>query len=491
MYCLIIKEKHNRSTVSSFDRRGMSLVLVSFVAVSVAALYATGIGPKAGTFLIERIIARNGRGSNLTTGEEAVENRTQRTFRPDALNTTWTPQSRFWKHINESQSGLYTNRSVPDSDVELDVDVYDEMRQCIEEEEVLLLQTFPPVKSKGETFDPQVAGELQDEQNVTLMVVYENALTHAESITIRAVAKCTERFFPSYFQLRTFPGKTSGNDCTYTTPVLQLFAPNIAQRVQHMAQLAYYSAEWHRLRVKDSGNHTSGDYAPSVADLEQKPFYPPPEKCGLRTSEFIRYSHFDRLPMHRDVGSYYTILFVISDPDSYDGGKFLMRDSLDEKVYSTKPKQYSAIVFLSETFHGVSPINTDNSSSAHGMREMFTNELWLHPDSPQDTFRPPQEDMELFTKRIDDIVKERGDDNLSGVDLRALWPSREETNEYLVETGRDGMRDGEVRYSKSRPPYSGFSSGSDEEFSFDISQPHTSAFSSGSGSTDSSNHNEL
>ena len=442
----------------------MSLLLASFVAVSIAAICTTGIGSIAGASLLERIGSRAGAGLlerigvNLKTEAEAVENLTQRGISSNALNTTWTPQSRFWKHISESQSGLFTNRSVPDSDVTVEVDVYDEILTCIKEEEVLFLQAFPPVESKGETFDPQVAGELQDAQNVTLMIVYENALTHAESITIRAVAKCTERLLPSHFQLRNFYGKDSGNDCTYLGPVLQLFAPNIAHRVQHMAQLAYYSAEWHELRVKDSGARPE-PYVPSSADLDPKIFYPPPEKCGLRTTEYLKYSHFDRLSRHRDVGSYYTVLFVLSDPDSFDGGKFFVRDTLDDKVYSTKPAQYSAIVFLSEVYHGVSPINADNSSSPKGIREMFTNELWLYPDPPQNKFRPRQEEMELFLNRVDDIVAERGDDSLSGVDLQDLWPTSEETNEYLSDTGREGLRDGEFSFTLSKPPYSGFSPG--------------------------------
>jgi hypothetical protein len=85
--------------------------------------------------------------------------------------------------------------------------------------------------------------------------------------------------------------------------------------------------------------------------------------------------------------------------------------------------QYSAVVFLSESYHGVTDIES-------GHREMFTNELWEYDDPPWPQVRPRPQYMELFLERC----KETNPNDVE-------WPSWEEVQEWLEENGREPMDD--------------------------------------------------
>jgi hypothetical protein len=97
---------------------------------------------------------------------------------------------------------------------------------------------------------------------------------------------------------------------------------------------------------------------------------------------------------HVDSGSVYTTVFSLSDSRKYKGGEFyggtLPYDSIPfiteedpnatipfyGELYYHKPRQYSAIVFLSFLHHRVTDVNEN------GTRETFANELWMHSDAP-------------------------------------------------------------------------------------------------------------
>lgn len=131
---------------------------------------------------------------------------------------------------------------------------------------------------------------------------------------------------------------------------------------------------------------------------------------------------------HKDGGSLFTALFALSDSKSYRGGEYYIRPRNEAQYYYFKPRQHSAIVFLSETHHGVTDIES-------GLREMFTNEYWVFDDPPwYSSRRPDFEDMELFTKKTNEILGNTA--IYSGEDLEKMWPSRRETINFLKKTGR-------------------------------------------------------
>lgn len=83
------------------------------------------------------------------------------------------------------------------------------------------------------------------------------------------------------------------------------------------------------------------------------------------------------------LGSDYTVLVALADPNDYDGGNFtLFPDGVETPTtkISIKPKRLSAIVFLSEFTHGV--------ESCTPGRKMMTNELWRYDDTPVFVNRP-------------------------------------------------------------------------------------------------------
>lgn len=172
--------------------------------------------------------------------------------------------------------------------------------------------------------------------------------------------------------------------------------------------------------------------------------YPPPAQCGLRTTEYLSYRRYKNLSEHDDAGSLYTVLFALSDPKDYEGGEYYIRENLgSDKVHYIKPQQCSAIVFLSESWHGVTDILS-------GHREMFTNELWLYEDPPWPISRPEMETMELFIQRYEDVVQQIRPGGIDQSLIQSMFPSEEDVQEWLRENGREGMSDG-----KYQPNYHG------------------------------------
>lgn len=109
----------------------------------------------------------------------------------------------------------------------------------------------------------------------------------------------------------------------------------------------------------------------------------------------------------------------------YQGGEYFIRDSNRNKYYF-KPRQYSAVVFLSESNHGVTDI-------VSGHREMFTNELWKYDDPPWPELRPLHSTMELFLERCEEID--------AGGSSWPSWPLTEEVKKWAAETERGGTED--------------------------------------------------
>jgi hypothetical protein len=238
---------------------------------------------------------------------------------------------------------------------------------------------------------------LNDTDGTTFMVEIQSAISPHEAVAVKALAACTREFVPKFLEHREFG--SGGNDVTFLNVVLQLFLPQVAATMQRTAELAFQEAKWH---TRD---------------------YPPPGTLGLRTTEYLSYRDFKHLGEHDDGGSIYTVLFALSDSNDYEGGEYFIKDSNDDYYYN-KPRQYSAIVFLSKMQHGVTDIES-------GHREMFTNELWQYEDPPWSQLRPNQENMELFLERCQEM---------DPVDVK--WPNNEEVQNWLAENGREGMVDG-------------------------------------------------
>lgn len=250
-------------------------------------------------------------------------------------------------------------------------DYYNDMELCLKNKQ------SESLLNKAETQQqPVIVDTVQDTNNRTILVEIANAISPTQAQAVKDLASCTGKYFPSRFDERVFEDSGGGNEVTFINILLQLFLPDLALSMDYVTKMAYDHAEW------GSSKQTN---------------LPEPSTCGLRTSEYLDYGKFKGLGGHRDTGSLYTVLFALSNPKMYKGGEYYIRPRDEKQVYYIKPRQYSVIVFLSETYHGVTDIES-------GVREMFTNEYWEFDDPPwHASLRPEVNDMELYMKKCDRI----------------------------------------------------------------------------------------
>jgi len=300
----------------------------------------------------------------------------------------WSPRNKYWRHLLKEQSGLDDGNG----------EHFDDMQSCVE----TALSESNDVVLQDKTAVPTIVDTLTDSQNRTVLVEIGNAITPSQVESVKRLAACTKLYFPeSRFDHREFTMSGGGNDCTFMNILLQIFSPEVFENVINIAKLAYKKAGWgEQLRLR------------------------PPHMCGLRTAEYLNYKEFKRLGGHADTGSLFTVLFALSDPKLYQGGEFylLPRDEPDNRMYYFKPRQYSAIVFLSETHHGVTDLE--------GPREMFTNEFWVYDDAPwHSSTRAENSEMDWFVQRAEETL-DHAADYYKEEDLTDLWPFEEDIEDF-------------------------------------------------------------
>lgn len=293
--------------------------------------------------------------------------------------------NRFWRHIQHEQAGLDNVNGK---------DCFHEMKQC------LTNASNHTYRNMHRHATPTIVDTLNDNYNRTVLVEIKNAISPQQVRSVRQLATCTRQYFSKErFRHRGFEGG-GGNDCTFLNTLLQIFLLGVYENMIRITELAYDTAGWgSQLRLR------------------------PPRSCGVRTSEFLNYDKFKGLGGHDDGGSIYTTIFALSNSQLYEGGEFYIgpppsiaqcendeNDSWYDSLHYYKPRQYSALVFLSRTYHGVTDITS-------GTREMFTNELWMYDDAPWFKERPFNSAMDIFTSRFDARRAQHDMD-----DIEKLWP---------------------------------------------------------------------
>jgi len=284
-------------------------------------------------------------------------------------------RNRFWNYIQDTKSGLLGE---DEEDEDEYYDYYNDMELCLknkQSESTLLNEEEEETQAPQQ--QPIIVDTVQDRNNRTILVEISNAISPTQAQAVKDLASCTRRYFPTRFDERLFEDSGGGNDVTFINILLQLFLPDLKISMDYVTKMAYDHTEWGSKQTN----------------------LPEPSTCGLRTSEYLDYGKFKGLGGHRDTGSLYTVLFALSDPKMYKGGEYFIRPRVEKMIkprdYYIKPRQYSVIVFLSDTYHGVTDIES-------GVREMFTNEYWEYDDPPwHSSLRPEVNDMELYMKKCD------------------------------------------------------------------------------------------
>jgi len=313
--------------------------------------------------------------TNIDIPNISSENEDDTNSKPSTLSS----RTRFWKYIQDNKAGLL-GENIDDDDGTI-YDYYDVMELCLKNKQSESSTLLNEEMQAQQEQQPVIVDTVQDRNNRTVLVEISNAITPSQSQAVKDLASCTRQYFPPRFDERAFEDSGGGNDVTFINILLQLFLPDVATSMDYVTKMAYDHAEWGRLRTLTL------------------PKLPEPSTCGLRTSEYLDYGKFKGLGGHSDAGSLYTVLFALSNPKMYKGGEYYIRPQDDEEqvYYYFKPRQYSVIVFLSDSYHGVTDIES-------GVREMFTNEYWEFDDPPwHSSLRPNTDDMDLFTKKCDII----------------------------------------------------------------------------------------
>lgn len=262
-----------------------------------------------------------------------------------------TPRSRYWK-----DSAAMKESSV--------LDLKNEIQ----------LETATEIAEQNENANPTAIETLYRNNNRNTVVAVEitTALSEEEATQIKTLAETIRQesqLGKSQFEHRSFGTDKGGNDCTYLAPLLQLLLPQTAAKVVSIAQLAWEEADW--------GVETEN--------------LPSPTELGIRTSEHLCYDGWKSLEPHKDVGSIYTCNIALKEPEDYEGGEFFLHTSFFDQT-EIKPQRLSAVVFLSDTTHGVRPITA-------GSRESFVTEFWDQDDAPLGMNRPTPEEWEAFLKK--------------------------------------------------------------------------------------------
>jgi hypothetical protein len=288
----------------------------------------------------------------------------------------------------------------------------------------------------GTMKNARISNLYRNKNGTAMMAVVEDALTEEEAEAVMALSHCEKRLVPAVFEKRRFVDG-GGNDCLYLTGFLQLLVPGVAYRILRTAQMVWQTAGWNdskkqfvpididseylrklretgKLKLEESktdDDDDDDDGQPPQSAYSTRWFPDPVSETGIRTSEHLAYDRFRTLSYHDDSGSDYTVLVALSNPEDYEGGYFSLcpefpNEKCEENKISIKPKRLSAIVFLSDSEHGVQDILSKG-------RVMMANELWRYGDAPATTMRP---EVAEFVMGIDDddlykYEDEKGDED--------------------------------------------------------------------------------
>ena len=189
-------------------------------------------------------------------------------------------------------------------------------------------------------------------------------------INLEKLSTCVQQHAPDYYKSRLFPayaqkqskekGYISGNNCTYVNGYLHELYPEFVHYIRHISTIAAQAL-------------------PNPLDCMQ---------LGIRGMEYIQYEAGNKLELHRDKESVYTIVIMLSDPRTdFTGGNFLIEDSVNwygdpaTRLLEVNMSANGGVFFYSEYRHGIQLITG-------GQRRIFTVEFWNHPDSRAVNERP-------------------------------------------------------------------------------------------------------
>ena len=149
-------------------------------------------------------------------------------------------------------------------------------------------------------------------------VIVKDVLHQSEADSVQDLRRCLSEHHPRLAKTRSFD-KDGGHHCVYLSAFLQWLAPGVAAQVRNAGHIGWLYGHW--------SNYTPpSNLTQPNAGASHMQGYPSlrASTTGIRTSEHLSYDGWKALGPHKDSGSLYTVLIMLSNPADYDGGEFYM-----------------------------------------------------------------------------------------------------------------------------------------------------------------------
>ena len=208
-------------------------------------------------------------------------------------------------------------------------------------------------------------GQINLAESTSLAVRIDNILDGYDINMLDRLHTCVVIVEKERYIRRMFHGPAGedveGNIVLYLTGILAELAPGLMERVKATSDIATEMMGWNDLRTPRNWT-------------EHKP-----SQLGVRCAEIISYYGKENsgLAGHKDVGSVYTLIVLLVDPDDYEGGRLMVGKSGD--FFS--PPQGGGVLFQSEALHGLTRVSS-------GHRRVFSLEFWDQPTAAFGEVRP-------------------------------------------------------------------------------------------------------
>ena len=130
--------------------------------------------------------------------------------------------------------------------------------------------------------------------------------------------------------------------------------------------------------------------AGKAADIAE--WSPHPRYLGFRCIEVLEYFTGSELTLHIDADSVYTMVLMLSSPDTFDGGHLVFSSPNNqtgaEELTVASMNKLGGVFFDSNVAHGVTQVTS-------GTRTVVAIEFWPYEDNRPLDRRPPADGMRL------------------------------------------------------------------------------------------------
>ena len=109
---------------------------------------------------------------------------------------------------------------------------------------------------------------------------------------------------------------------------------------------------------------------------------PSPLDLNYRCVEILEYAEGGELVWHRDEGSVYTMVLLLTPTSEFTGANFVLaEDFRTSRQFTLTPAHRGGLIFISTADHNLQPVLS-------GSRKVFAVEFWVHYEVQLYDLRP-------------------------------------------------------------------------------------------------------